>query len=157
MRAAPLSAPLRTLLTAGLAAAAAEMALVIPIQQALGNSPVRVFQVISAFVVGRAAFAGGLGSALMGGVIHVLVSLAAAAVFMAAAASAPVLTRRWLTSGLLFGVVAYGVMTWLVIPLSAEPGVPRIPFFIALSLAIHMAGFGLPIAAVARWGERTAR
>jgi hypothetical protein len=147
------SAPLRTILLAGLAGAGAEMALVLPVQQGLGNPPVRVFQVIAAFVVGPAALRGGVPSALAGGVVHVLVSLAAAAVFVAAAALAPVLTRRWFASGLLFGVVAYGVMTWLVIPLSAEPGVPKNPALIALSLFIHMALFGLPIAAVVRWSE----
>ena len=151
-----MSAQLRTILLAGLAAAVAEMVLVLPIQLVLGNSPERVFQVIDAFVVGRAALAGGLESALLGGLIHVLVSLGAAAVFVAAAALAPVLTRRWLVSGLLFGIVAYGVMTWLVIPLSALPNVPGDPVLIALSLFIHMAVFGLPIAAVVRYGQRTA-
>jgi hypothetical protein len=152
-----INAPLRAILLAGLAAAVAEMVLVLPIQQALGNSAERVFQVIDAFVVGRAALAGGLQSALAGGLIHFLVSLAAAAVFIDAAAFAPVLIRRWLVSGLMFGVVAYGVMTWLVIPLSALPNVPGDPVLIALSLFIHMAVFGLPIAAVARWSARTAR
>lgn len=151
-----MSPTLRTVLLAGLIAAVAEMALVLPIQLGLGNSPERVFQAIAAALLGPVAFGQGLQSALVGVLAHLFVSLGAAAVFVAAAALAPVLIRRWVVSGLLFGVVAYGVMTWLVIPLSAEPGVPKDPLLIALSLAIHMALFGLPIAAVVRYGLKPA-
>lgn len=150
-----MSPTLRTILLAGLVAAVVEMALVLPIQLGLGNSPERVFQAIAAALLGPVALSEGLQSALVGVLLHLFVSLGAAAVFVAAAAFAPVLIRRWVTSGLLFGLVAYGVMTWFVIPLSAEPGVPRDPVLIALSLAIHMALFGLPIAAVVRYGLRT--
>ena len=146
---------LATIALAGVAAAVLEMVAVLPIQYfALHNSPDRIFQFIALGWQGMAALKGGVSSIMLGVAIHLLVSLGAAAVFALASLEAPVLRRRWVTSGLMFGLVVYGVMTWFVIPLSAIPkgdATPP-PHLIATSVAIHLFFFALPISAIVRAG-----
>lgn len=134
---------------AGLAGAVAEMAVVIPIQAQLGNSVARVFQTISAGAIGRAAFASGAPGVAFGVAVHLLVSLAAALVYVEAALRWPALDRRPVAGGIAFGAAAYVFMTWIVIPLSAiglHP--PRSLPLMAASIAVHLFAFGLPIALV---------
>lgn len=42
-----------------------------------------------------------------------------AAIYVGAARLLPLLARRWMTAGLLYGVVIFFVMNYLVVPLSA--------------------------------------
>jgi len=143
----------------GLVAAAAEMAIVLPIQARLGVSPTRVFQFIGAGAIGRAAFHGQAGVAL-GVAAHLLISVGAAAVFVLAGQRWPALVRRPVLSGGLFGVLAFAVMTFVVMPLSRigfQP--PKSLALGALSLATHVIAFGIPLALAAaaclRIGGRT--
>jgi hypothetical protein len=58
-------------------------------------------------------------------------------------------------SGLLYGVAAYGVMNFIVLPLS-KTGPPSLPAPVLVNgLLIHMFGVGLPIALFARAAKRT--
>jgi hypothetical protein len=136
---------------AGLGAALIEMVFVLPIQTKLGNSPQVVFQSIAAGLLGRGAFQGGIPAAALGAVIHLVVSLVAAKVYILAAWRwDDVLLRRPVVCGLVFGVVVYVVMTFVVIPLSALGFTPprSLPLLWA-SLATHILAFGLPIGLVA--------
>ena len=136
-------------LAAGLFAAVVEMIFVLPIQYALGASPTVVFQSIASGALGKRAFEEGTSAVLLGVAVHILISLVSAALYMAAAFRWEFLRRRAIVSGSLFGVLAYVVMNFLVIPLSAIGfRWPRsLPLFL-VSLAIHMFAFGVPIAAV---------
>lgn len=49
-------------------------------------------------------------------------SMIIAAIFAAAAAGAPVLLRRWIVSGITYGIGVYFVMTFVVVPLSRAKG-----------------------------------
>lgn len=117
-----------------------------------GARPLAILHSIAAGLLGRdASRAGGAQTAALGFVLHFLVALIIAAIYVAASRVLPILRRRWRICGLVFGVVAYFVMTFVVVPLSnAGPG--RIAFAIPVApvlingLAIHALGVGLPIA-----------
>ncbi|GAB3787558.1 hypothetical protein GCM10028797_20480 [Dyella agri] len=147
--AAPATAPqtLRATLVAGTVAATTEMLVVLPMQVALGATPAQVFQSITSGLTGKAAYFGGLPSALGGAALHLLISLAAAAAYVLAAQRLPLLLRRYVVCGLLYGLVAYVVMNGVVLPLSAIAFKPvtNLPM-VALDMVIHMLTFGLPIA-----------
>jgi len=146
---------IRAALIAGIAAAVIEMIFVLPIQASLHHSPMIVFQSIASGVSGTAAYRGCMGSALAGVGWHVLISLVSAACYVAAATRLPFLYARPLIGGVLCGVIAYAVMNWIVIPLSALGYAPTTdPWMMLLSFSIHLFGFGIPIAYVARWQMR---
>ncbi len=138
---------IRTSLLAGLAAATSEMIFVLPIQAALGTSKILIFQSIARGVLGRAAFSDGFASAALGLFVHVLVSVVTAAIYLYAAVRRPALIRRPFLSGMAVGIVAYLVMNFVVIPLSAIGfHLPKSVFLGLVSFAIHLFAFGLPIA-----------
>jgi uncharacterized membrane protein YagU involved in acid resistance len=136
-------------IAAGLLAATVEMIFVLPIQYQLGASPAVVFQSIASGALGKRAFDEGMSAVLLGVGVHILISLVSAALFTAAAFRWDFLRRRAIVSGALYGVLAYVVMNFLVIPISAIGfRWPRsLPLF-CISLAIHMFAFGVPIALV---------
>jgi hypothetical protein len=115
-----------------------------------GVSPVRILQGIAAGLLGRDAFTGGLATALAGLLLHFTIAFAIVAVFVAASRTWPALTRSPFRSGCLYGLVVYGVMNYVVIPLSAATSGPfRWPVLIN-GLLIHLFGVGLPAALFAR-------
>lgn len=117
-----------------------------------GARPIGILHGIAAGLLGRdASRAGGMQTAALGLVLHFLIAFMIAAIYVVASRSLPVLRRRWVICGPPYGVVAYFVMTFAVVPLSnAGPG--RIAFVLPVTavlingLAIHALGVGLPIA-----------
>jgi uncharacterized membrane protein YagU involved in acid resistance len=108
-------------------------------------------QFIASGLLGVAAFAGGLGSAVLGLILHVVFSLVIAAVFMLAATRLPVLRRNLILGGLLYGVVVYFVMNFVVTPLSAAPPPEGISLAVIIEGIIgHALLVGLPLAFIAR-------
>jgi uncharacterized membrane protein YagU involved in acid resistance len=116
-----------------------------------GVPPERILQTVASGVLGRASFDGGWGSAGLGLVLHYAIVIVAAALFLAAA-------RRWawlrdepITAGLAYGVAIYGVMNFVVLPLSAYPYRMRFPLLTtATGLLVHMVGVGLSISLLTR-------
>ena len=132
---------------AGPFAAVAEMVIVLPIQARLGASPERVFQSIAFGALGRAAFHEGLGSALLGVFFHLLISVVAAGLYAAAAVRRPILLNNPVLGGILYGAACYVFMTFVVIPLSAIGfQLSKSPVLLAMSIAVHLFAFGLPLA-----------
>lgn len=110
-----------------------------------------LLQFIASGILGMAAFAGGLGTALLGLVIHLVNSLVIAAVFMLAATRLSVLRRNIILGGLLYGVVVYFVMEFVVTPLSAAPPPEGIVLAVVVEGIIgHALTIGLPLAFIAR-------
>ncbi len=82
--------------------------------------PVFILHVVASGLIGHdAAFAGGLQTAALGMILQWAMSLIIAGVYVTASSFLPVLTSRWVTFGLLYGVGIYIVMNWVVLPLSA--------------------------------------
>lgn len=96
---------------------------------------------------GNAAMQGGLDVALVGVASHYAILLAASAIFVLASLRFPILRRMAWFVGPLFGACIYGVMHYLILPLSAVHAVanPKGIKFL-WEFCGHMFGIGLPIA-----------
>lgn len=116
-----------------------------------GASPVRILQSIAAGLLGReAAIQGGAATALLGLALHFTIAFAIVGLYFLASRRAPVLVRHAIVFGLLYGIIAYFVMNYVVIPLSAASrGAFSTPVFLN-GILIHMFGVGLPAALFAR-------
>jgi hypothetical protein len=115
-----------------------------------GVSPVRIFQAIASGLLGRDAFTGGAASVVLGVGLHFVVACGIVTTYVAASRYLTVLARRPLVFGPLFGVAAYLVMTFVVVPLSAATRGPLIWPVVTNGLLIHILGVGLPSALIAR-------
>lgn len=100
----------------------------------------RVFQTIAVGVLGQASFDGGLRTALLGAVLHVVMATAFVAIYTCVARQRPALLRRPIALGIAYGVVLYVVMNFIVMPLSRVGRSPSFahPDWIAYSVLAHM-------------------
>jgi len=117
-----------------------------------GAQPVAILHSIASGFIGRdAARAGGLSTAILGMFTHFFVATCIVTVYVLASRLLPALRKRWVACGLAFGVAAYFVMTFVVVPLShAGSGaisfaLPPVPIM-TNGILIHMLGVGLPAA-----------
>jgi hypothetical protein len=115
-----------------------------------GVSPIRIFQAIARGLLGREAFAGGAATALLGVGLHFVVACGIVTTYVAASRYLTVLARRPFMFGPLFGIAAYLVMTFVVVPLSAVTRGPLIWPVVTNGLLIHILGVGVPSALFAR-------
>jgi hypothetical protein len=118
-----------------------------------GAPPIRIFQSIAAGLLGRdAARAGGLPTAVLGGVLHYFIAFGVVVTYYLASRKISLLTRRPWISGAVYGVLVYLFMNLVVLPLSAVQGGGFPPPFVILlnSVLIHIFGVGLPSAFFAR-------
>lgn len=114
------------------------------------RSPLFIMQAIAGGLLGRATFQGGAGSALLGALLQELMGILIAAIYVVLSKSVPGLPRRWVMSGLIYGVIIFFVMNYVVVPLSALKAMPH---FKPMKFAENMAAmllFGLIIAFFAR-------
>jgi hypothetical protein len=115
-----------------------------------GAQPIRIFQSIASGLLGRAAFAGGGATALLGVALHFFIAAGIVVTFYLASRRLPVLLQHPVVAGLLYGLAVYGVMNYVVVPLSASArGAFSAPVFIN-GLLIHAFGVGLPTALFVR-------
>ena len=115
-----------------------------------GATPRRIFQSIAAGVLGRSAFDGDRSAEYLGVALHYLIALLIVAAFYLISRRVPVLTRRPVLYGVLYGIAVYFVMNYVVVPLSAAVQGPfSLPVF-ANGILIHMFGIGVPAAFFAR-------
>jgi hypothetical protein len=116
-----------------------------------GATPIRILQSIAAGLLGRASFQGGMATAALGLVLHFVIAFGIVATYFAVARAVPLLTRRPFLFGPLYGLVAYAVMNFVVIPLSAAASGGQPPRAVLVNgLLIHAFGVGLPAALSAR-------
>ena len=113
-----------------------------------GISPDRVFQYIASGILGRAAFEGGAATIALGLLLHFIVALGAASVFVLAARSIPFLNRYPLVSGPIYGIIVYFFMSEVVSALSNVSRQPRTLTATATGILIHIFFVGLPIALI---------
>ena len=117
-----------------------------------GARPMGILHSIAAGLLGReAARAGGVPTAIVGLLAHFLVAFCIVSVYVLASRVLPLLRQRWVICGIAFGVIAYFVMTFFVVPLSnagngqVSFALPAYPVVIN-GLLIHAFGVGLPAA-----------
>ena len=117
-------------------------------------SPQRIFQSIAAGLLGKAAFSGGIATAILGGILHFEIATVIVFVYYGASGLWPDLAKRPLLWGPLYGVAVYVFMNAVVIPLSAATGgMPKLPVLIN-GIMIHIFGVGMPAAVTARAARR---
>lgn len=115
-----------------------------------GVGPIRVLQGVAAGLVGReSAINGGLATAGLGLAIHFFIAIVVATVFYVASRKLVLLTRHPVISGLLYGVIVYGVMYWIVMPLAYPVVHPSLSRDLT-AVCVHMCLIGLPIALIVR-------
>ncbi len=119
-------------------------------------APDRVLRAVASGLLGRAAGHGGPWVPILGLFLQWAMSIAIAGVFLACAARAPILLRRWILAGIAYGIVVFFVMNYVVVPLSAAAFKVH---FSPRSFAENMAAmliFGLIVAYVAKRGNSPA-
>ena len=112
--------------------------------------PIRMLQGVATGLIGReAALNGGLATAGLGLAIHFFIAFVVATIFYAASRKLVFLTQHPIISGMLYGVVVYGFMYWVVMPLAypvVHPSFSRD----ATAVCVHMLLIGLPISLIVR-------
>ena len=156
MKGKPVSV-LRAIILGGLTVGALDLADAFIFFGLRGATLIRIPQGIAAGLIGRpAAISGGAATAALGVGLHFTIATIIVAIFVLVSRALPVLAKRPFLFGPLYGVVAYVVMTFVVVRLSAihASGFPATPPLIN-GLLIHMFGVGLPSALFARAAARS--
>lgn len=116
-----------------------------------GVAAQRILQTVASGLLGKSAYDGGWPVAGLGLALHYAIVIVAAALFFAVARRRPWLRDEPVTAGLAYGVAIYGVMNFVVLPLSAYPYPMRFPLLTtATGLLVHMVGVGLSISLITR-------
>jgi hypothetical protein len=142
---------LDTIIFGGLIAGALDILDAFVVTMINGGTPVRVLHAIASGVIGPGAYEGNMSAAALGLALHFLIATGAAATYWLASLKLPVLLRRPVVCGLLFGLAVWAFMYQVVLPITfgrpyVVPALPQL----ANQLAIHALGVGLPIALIAR-------
>jgi hypothetical protein len=115
-----------------------------------GVPAMRIFQSVAAGLLGRASFEGGARTAALGLALHFFIAVSMAFAYYLVARHWPLLWRRPVLCGAAYGLLLYGIMNYLVVPLSAAARGSKDALWIGLSIAVHMALIGVPIALFTR-------
>jgi uncharacterized membrane protein YagU involved in acid resistance len=116
-----------------------------------GVHPSRVFQSVASGLLGRASFSGGARTAALGLFLHYFIATTMCVVYYLVSRRWTAIVRRPLPYGAAYGLVLYGVMNYIVVPLSrTSKGGGKDPLWIGLSIVVHMLLIGVPIAFFAR-------
>jgi hypothetical protein len=144
------AATLRTIAKAGLLAGFLDgMDAVVYIGLISGVPVIRVFQFIASGAVGVQAFHAGLGAAALGVFFHFVIATGAAAVFYVLSRKLPMLLRKPLLWGPIYGMGVFLFMHYVVVPLSAAPKQPPAKISSLANLVFsHIFFVGIPIAMV---------
>ena len=99
----------------------------------------RLFQTIAVGVLGKASFDGGIGSSLLGALLHVAMATTFVIVYTLASRRWPRLLQHAVRNGALYGLLLYIVMNFVVMPLSRVGRSPSFahPDWIAISALCH--------------------
>jgi hypothetical protein len=110
----------------------------------------RILQSVAAGLLGEATFEGGRATAALGLALHFFIALSMSVTYYVVARRWPLLRHRPLPVGAGYGLLLYGIMNFVVVPLSAAGPGSKDPLWIALSVAVHALLIGIPIALFAR-------
>lgn len=115
-----------------------------------GVSPYRILQRVASGWLGEASMTGGWATAALGLVTHYSIATSMAVTYYLVARRWPELWERPVPFGSAYGLLLYGIMNYIVVPLSAAGPSSKDPLWIGMSIAVHMLLIGLPIALFAR-------
>jgi hypothetical protein len=115
-----------------------------------GRSVPFVLHTIAGGLLAEQAYAGGWRTALLGLLLQEGMAMLIAACYLLAAGYLSALRQRWVTWGLLYGVVIFVVMNYVVLPLSAWKVVPHFSAYKLVANLLAMLLFGLIVAFFSR-------
>jgi uncharacterized membrane protein YagU involved in acid resistance len=138
---------INTIISAGLLAGLLDIIDAFVFFGARGAKLIRIPQSIAAGIMGDAAFRGGWTTFAIGLGLHFAMAVVMALVFYLIAKAVPAVRNALTLSGLLYGLGVWGVMTYLVVPMSQFKGGhnPQFPQLYN-ALFAHMVLVGLVIA-----------
>ena len=110
----------------------------------------RIFQSVASGLLGAKAFTGGPATAALGLALHFCIAISMAFTYYLVSLRWPVLRSRAVACGAAYGVLLYGIMNYVVVPLSAARPGSKDPLWVVLSVAVHVLLIGMPIALAAR-------
>ncbi len=115
-----------------------------------GVLPARVFQSVASGLLGDASFTGGWRSAALGLALHYFIATSMAVTYYLFARRWSDLWEKPLVYGPMYGLLLYGIMNYIVVPLSAANPGSRNLLWVLLSIAVHALLIGTPCAVFAR-------
>jgi hypothetical protein len=139
-----------TLLLGGLVIGTLDIAYAILFWTLRGAHAMRIFQSIAAGLLGKASFDGGLGTAILGALLHYFIATSIVVVYWLASRRLPVLIRHPHALGALYGLGVYAFMNYVVIPLSRANRPKFLLSWVVCSIAVHALLIGVPAALFAR-------
>ena len=146
------SSPLKVVLAGGLVAGTFDIAYACVFWAVKAGVPVqRIFQSVAAGLLGKASFEGGATTAALGLGLHYFIACSMAVAYYLVARRVPPLRERPVPYGAAYGLLLYGIMNYIVVPLSAAGGGgAKDPLWVGLSIVVHMFLIGVPIALFVR-------
>jgi len=135
---------------AGIGGALVDLAVAAAYWSQSGIEAIRIPQGIAAWVIGRGAFDGGVATALFGLLFYCGLVCAACMLYRVAARRWALLLRHPIPCGALYGMLAYGVIFWIVQPLLSGNGGSTKPEWLGLCVATYALAIGIPAALAAR-------
>ena len=114
-----------------------------------GKQPTGMLRFVASGPIPQAADWGTPG-ALLGLAVHYTLMAMMVAAFVLAARNVPAMLERPLSSGLLYGLLTYGIMNLLVVPLRFPAAWPPKPLSIGTQLFAHIVLVGWPLAYISR-------
>jgi hypothetical protein len=115
-----------------------------------GVPAARILQSVAAGLLGEASFEGGAGTALLGLALHFFIAVSMSVVYYMVSRRWALLRDRAVLAGAGYGLLLYGIMNYIVVPLSAAGPGAKDPLWIGLTVAVHILLIGIPIALFAR-------
>ena len=114
-----------------------------------GSTVTRLLQFIASGLLGPQAFQGGAATAVLGLALHFLIAFTLVAVFYAARGRLGFVRDYAVSSGIIYGLIVYAVMSLIVLPLSAAKPRHSISGDL-IQIGIHMFVIGLPTSLLLR-------
>jgi hypothetical protein len=145
----PRPAALKTIIVATLVCGTLDILLATALTLLRGRAPADMLRFVASGPFPSASECGTAG-AILGLAVHFTLMAIMVAVFVLVASRRPTLLGRPVVAGVAYGIVTYGVMNLIVVPLRFPAAFPPSPISLATQLFAHIALVGLPAAFIAR-------
>lgn len=140
---------LRAIVLTGLIVGAMDITSALVMTWSRGSTAMRLLQFIASGALGLRAFTGGYATAVLGLAFHFMIAFAVVITFNISRRSFAFVREHPVVSGIAYGLLVYGVMNAIVLPLSAaKPRHALVPDLI--QVGIHMFIIGLPTSLLLR-------
>jgi hypothetical protein len=116
----------------------------------------RILQSVASGLLGKDSYQGEWRTSLLGLALHFFITLMMSAAYYAASRRLAALWQRPVAMGAAYGLLLYGVMNFVVVPLSsAAVGAPALDLWTFAGIAAHVLLVGIPIAWCVRRAHTT--